>query len=45
MAERVMDKVRANFCEFFEPGLETGGDEGAGSEEDQVKAAEDLFKI
>ena len=44
MAERVMDKVRANFCEFFEPSLETGGDEGAGSGEDLVKEAEDLFK-
>jgi len=45
MAERVMDKVRANFCEFFEPSPEPGGDEGAGSGEDLVKAAEDLFKI
>jgi len=40
-----MDKVRANFCEFFEPCLDTGANERAGSGEDPVKAAEDLFKI
>ena len=42
MAEEVMDKTRANFCDFFEPTFnEAGPDTGAN---DLIKAAEDLFK-
>jgi hypothetical protein len=45
MAEEVMDKERANFCDFFEPSSETGADGQASSQEDLLKAAEDLFKL
>ena len=44
MAERVLDKTRANYCEFFEPTTETGGAEGVSADEELRKAAEDLFK-
>jgi hypothetical protein len=45
IAEEVMDKERANFCDFFEPSSETSADGRASSQEDLLKAAEDLFKI
>jgi hypothetical protein len=45
MAEEVMDKERANFCDFFEPSSEAGADGQASSQEDLLKAAEDLFKF
>ena len=40
-AERVKEKDRANFCDFFEPGSGAGGD----TKRDQLmSAAEALFK-
>ena len=45
MAERVLEKERANYCEFFEPTTETGGLDGGSSDEKLRKAAEDLFKF
>ncbi len=44
-AEPVMDKERANFCDFFEPSAEAGTKGESASQEDLLKAAEDLFKI
>ncbi len=41
-AEVVMEKVRANRCEYFQPG--TGGAKSGPSKEDLLKAAEALFK-
>jgi hypothetical protein len=43
IAERVVDKERANFCELFEP-AENPGEAKATSAEELLKAAEDLFK-
>ena len=45
MAERILEKERANYCDFFEPSTEIR--EGTGPEpgEDLVKKAEDLFNI
>ncbi|HHH38606.1 MAG TPA: hypothetical protein ENK50_03395 [Sedimenticola sp.] len=40
VAEPVLDKVRANFCSFFEPTDPGGG----GVEGDLLQAAEALFK-
>jgi predicted RNA-binding Zn-ribbon protein involved in translation (DUF1610 family) len=45
IAEEVMDKERANFCDFFEPSSKTGAGGQASSQEDLLKAAEDLFKF
>jgi len=44
MAEPVLEKERANFCELFEPTNRPaeGGSNTVG--DDLVKAAEDLFK-
>ncbi|CAG1769769.1 hypothetical protein BAC2_00556 [uncultured bacterium] len=39
-AERVLDKEKANFCEFFEFGGGTGPDE----KEDPMKKLRELFK-
>ena len=42
-AEKVQDKTRANYCDFFEPTADLkGAGEAAGG--DQRQAAEDLFK-
>jgi hypothetical protein len=43
MAEKVMDKQRANFCEFFEPTMRSAESE-AGALDALRRAAEDLFK-
>ncbi len=42
MAEEVMDKIRANYCEYFEATVQTGGDGGAADA--LRRAAEELFK-
>ncbi len=42
-AERVVDKERANFCDFFRPGTGSGGGKGD-SRTETLKAANDLFK-
>jgi hypothetical protein len=46
MAEEIVDKVRANFCELFDPAEQpgTGASAAAPASEDLRKAAEDLFK-
>lgn len=44
MAERVLNKERANFCGFFEPTQNPIGGTGGPPREDLHKAAEDLFK-
>jgi len=42
VAERVMDKTRANYCEYFEAAIRTGSD---GTEPDKMRqAADDLFE-
>jgi hypothetical protein len=45
MAERVLDKTHANFCDFFEPTTSPRGDGDKGSEDALRQAAEDLFKF
>jgi ribosomal protein L34E len=45
MAERVMEKTKANFCDYFEPTITPSGDTERSSEEDLRQAAEDLFKF
>lgn len=42
VAEEVLDKTRANYCEYFEPTARTGGARGA--PDALRRAAEDLFK-
>jgi len=42
VADPVMDKTRANYCEFFEAKSQRGGDGGV--EDTLRRAAEDLFK-
>ncbi|MCP5428046.1 MAG: hypothetical protein H6964_09295 [Chromatiaceae bacterium] len=42
IADEVKDKVRANFCEYFEATLQVGGDGSAA--EKLRQSAEDLFK-
>lgn len=44
MAERILDKTRSNFCDYFEPTSEPLGDDTAQSDEALRQAAEDLFK-
>jgi primosomal protein N' len=45
MAERVLDKTHANFCDFFEP-TTTPRDDGDKTSDDAIRqAAEDLFKF
>jgi hypothetical protein len=44
MAERVMDKIRANFCGYFEPTSAPRGDGDKSTENTLRQAAEDLFK-
>ena len=43
LVERVVDKERPNFCDYFEPAAGSGG-QSTQSAEDLRKAAEDLFK-
>ena len=46
VAERVMDKERANYCGYFEPTEKVGDASGASSSAEELrKAAEDLFKF
>jgi hypothetical protein len=44
LAERVLNKERANFCELFEPSLRPAAAGAAPEKDDLVKAAQDLFK-
>ena len=44
IAEPVKDKIRANYCEFFEARFQSGDGVDAGSTEALRQAAEDLFK-
>ncbi len=44
MAERVMEKGQANYCEYFEPTFDTTG-RGVPNEDGLKQAAEDLFKF
>lgn len=43
MADRVMDKCQANYCEYFEPTFNTGS-RGVPDADELKRAAEDLFK-
>jgi hypothetical protein len=43
LAERVLEKERANFCEFFEPG-ERPPAGAAEAGEELIRRAQDLFK-
>lgn len=43
MAEKVQDKERANYCEFFEPTTDITAS-GSPAASDHRQAAEDLFK-
>ena len=46
MAERVLDKTHANFCDHFEPTMTPRDSMAAEATEDALrKAAEDLFKF
>lgn len=45
MAERVLEKERANYCEFFEPTTDTGSTDASSPDDVLRKAAEDLFKL
>jgi hypothetical protein len=44
IADRVLDKEKANFCGFFEPTTEISADTSQGSQDALRQAAEDLFK-
>lgn len=44
VAEYVVDKERANFCDYFEPGRRSEATESEQSAGDLLSAAEDLFK-
>lgn len=44
LAEPVLEKQRANFCEFFEPAHPNNASRPQPSPEDLLKAAHDLFK-
>lgn len=41
-AERVVDKERGNFCDYFAPS--EGKSNSAGTKADQIKRLDDLFK-
>ena len=43
LVERVVDKERANFCDYFEPSDKISDQGDRTSAEDLLKAAEDLF--
>ena len=44
LAETVLDKVRSNFCGFFEPSKAAPAGQQTGNQMDLLRAAEDLFK-
>jgi hypothetical protein len=44
MAERVVNKERANFCEYFEPGRPAASGAAGPGSDDLRRAAEDLFR-
>lgn len=44
MADRVMDKEKANFCGYFEPTAEIKDNDTHTSQDALRQAAEDLFK-
>jgi hypothetical protein len=44
-ADRVMEKERANYCEFFQPTLEPRSSQPSANVQELLKAAEDLFKF
>lgn len=45
LVDRVVEKTRSNFCEFFEPSAHTTGSSASASHPDQLRgAAEELFK-
>ncbi|ADC62249.1 hypothetical protein [Allochromatium vinosum] len=44
LAERVLDKTRANFCEHFESSLTPAAAGTSPAPEDLARAAQDLFK-
>jgi hypothetical protein len=44
IAERVVEKDRANFCDYFEPSDAASGISEKTSTEDLLRAAQDLFK-
>jgi hypothetical protein len=44
MAEEVMNKEKANFCDFFDPNPEPASGDASAAQTDLLKAAEDLFK-
>ncbi len=44
VAERVTDKERSNFCDYFEPWEAAYGGATATPGDDMLSAAEDLFK-
>ena len=45
VAERVMNKERANFCGYFEPNPDAATADEQTSDDALRKAAEDLFKL
>ncbi len=45
LVERVVEKTRANFCEFFEPAMRAGDPAASATDPERLRgAAEDLFK-
>ncbi|MEO5366946.1 MAG: hypothetical protein H7831_11465 [Magnetococcus sp. WYHC-3] len=44
-AERVVEKEKGNYCDYFEPGSAAEGGERRHVKEDAIKAAQALFKI
>jgi hypothetical protein len=44
LAEPIIEKERANFCELFEPTHSPASSRAGPSADDLVRAAEDLFK-
>jgi hypothetical protein len=42
--ERVVDKTRANFCEWFEPVRQSGAGQATSDEDGLRSAAERLFR-
>jgi hypothetical protein len=44
MADRVLDKQKANFCSFFEPTMELSANSNQNAQDALRQAAEDLFK-
>jgi predicted RNA-binding Zn-ribbon protein involved in translation (DUF1610 family) len=44
LAERVLDKERANFCELFDPSHRPSAAPGSAGADDLLERAQDLFK-